>query len=324
MIIISLKLTRSISVSLLITLLVCLPASGQLKISLSTDKQSYGYGESIVLTGTVTNNADTAVTVMLPYQGPVGVPRCDNVQMTWILLPTYIPYVYAPHSSLRSAFKLDMARLGLPNKPGPHTLQCNFFWELGNGSFSGKDSVTFDQPVFYGGQLEVSFSVQIPTAQIQALRDSMHAVVVSSQTILQMTVERWSTSGFILDSLVTKYSGDNRLLSIQADRQISSPTMVVTHVAGMPSDTGVCRLFQNFPNPFNLGCAIEFEIESPQYVTISVSDLVGRLVFKETRFVCTTGRQRMTFDGSSLPSGCYFYRLETRTTLLVRKMLLLK
>ena len=219
---ISSRIRGWVFVWLSITLFVCSPTSAQLKVALATDKRSYEYGESITTTCTVTNNADTAVTIWQPWQGPLTGTTFDGVPIDWIILPTSIPYTYASHASRTWALKLDMTQLGLPNKQGTHTIVCYYSGD----TIFGKDSVTIEQPVFYGGQVMVTFSISMPATQIQSLRDSMHASVATSQTIGQTVIERWNTSGFILDSLVAKYSGDSRLLSIQADRSISPPTTV--------------------------------------------------------------------------------------------------
>ena len=314
---ISLRTARWIFVSSVLTLFVCSPTSGQLKVALATDKRAYGYGESITVTCTVTNNADTAVTIWQPWQGPLTRTTFDSVPIDWILLPTSITYTYASHASRTWALKLDMTQLGLPNKQGTHTIVCYYSGD----TIFGKDSLTIEQPIFYGGQVEVSFSIAMPTAQIQALRDSMHASIVTSQSYGQTVIERWNTSGFILDSLVAKYSGDGRLQSIQAYRMISGPT---TQVAKVPTEIRQCELFQNYPNPFNPRCAIEYQVDSPQSITISVCDELGRLVIRQSKFVSSSARQTIVFEGSSLPSGLYLYRLETASRTLVRKMLLLK
>ncbi|MFH0992052.1 MAG: hypothetical protein V1799_18760 [bacterium] len=109
------NLTRAAAVLVCVTLLFCPQGLAQLTISITTDKRTYGYGEASMLTGTVTNQADSAVTVTQPYQGPVTQVFFDNVRLSWILLPTELPYVFGPHTSRSSVFQLDVSRLGLPN-----------------------------------------------------------------------------------------------------------------------------------------------------------------------------------------------------------------
>jgi hypothetical protein len=199
----------------------------QLVVSVSTDKPTYQYGEAITLTGTLTNQADTAVMVGQDYQGPVGLVLFDNTSLPKsFILPTHWQYQYSPHMSYRSVFKIDGSRLGLPNKEGQHFLVCCFSWDVNGSSFSKRDSVMISQPVFYGGQLLLEYSVHTPPSEIQSLLDSMKATVISSQIYSETVAARWQISGFLLDSLVARYTGDSRLSAIVADRHISPPTTV--------------------------------------------------------------------------------------------------
>lgn len=313
-------------VSALISLIVVVYLHGraQLTISVSTDKPVYHYGETILLLGTVTNQADTAVTVILPYQGPVTQVSFDNIRLSWILLPTELPYEFSPHMSRTSIFQIDGSRLGLPNKEGPHTLTCSFYWQQGGSSFSLRDSTIILQPAFYGGHLLVEYSVHTPPSLIQSLRDSMNAIVIRSTIYSETVTARWQTSGFILDSLVAKYTGDSRLTAIAADRSIASPTSIVPNVGFSPSSAAGYRLSQNFPNPFNPRCTIEFEIPTAQHVRLSVFDLLGRLVYAFDSWVASPGIHQVLFDGSHLASGIYVYELHTTQFSQTRRMLLIR
>ena len=205
----------------------CSLGRAQLRVSVSTDKAVYQYGETITLVGTLTNLADTTVMVGQDYQGPVGLVLFDNTGLPKsFILPTHWQYQYLPHMSYRSVFKIDGARLGLPNEERQHFLVCYFSWDVNGSSFSKRDSVMISQPVFYGGQLYVEYSVHTPPSEIQSLLDSMHATVVNSSTYSGTVSARWQTSGFILDSLVARYTGDSRLSAIRADRSILPPTTI--------------------------------------------------------------------------------------------------
>lgn len=78
-----------------------------------------------------------------------------------------------------------------------------------------------------------------------------------------------------------------------------------------------------FPNPFNPIANIEFNLSKNQEKsTLKILDINGRTI--ETTYFHSQGRHTHRFDGSNLPSGIYFVRLEAGTTLLQRKMVLLK
>jgi len=83
-------------------------------------------------------------------------------------------------------------------------------------------------------------------------------------------------------------------------------------------------LSQNYPNPFNPGTKIYYDLPIPNYVVLKVYDLSGKEVMTLVNENQNAGRYEVNFDGSNLASGAYYYRLESGSNSLVRKMLLMK
>lgn len=83
-------------------------------------------------------------------------------------------------------------------------------------------------------------------------------------------------------------------------------------------------LEQNFPNPFNPSTTISFSLPAQQFVSLSIIDLLGNEVSSVLRETRTAGTHSVSFDASHLPSGIYFYRLQSGGRTAVRKMLLLR
>lgn len=83
-------------------------------------------------------------------------------------------------------------------------------------------------------------------------------------------------------------------------------------------------LEQNFPNPFNPTTTIEFSVSKPGMVTLQVFDLYGRETAVLLNGQTSSGSHRITFDASTLSSGIYFYRIQTQSGSMVKKMILLK
>lgn len=79
-----------------------------------------------------------------------------------------------------------------------------------------------------------------------------------------------------------------------------------------------------FPNPFNPSTQIVFSLEKEQVITLRVFDVSGRIVMSLIDGKTAAGEHRMALDGSNLPSGVYFVRLETATKAQTKKLLLLK
>lgn len=84
------------------------------------------------------------------------------------------------------------------------------------------------------------------------------------------------------------------------------------------------QLEQNYPNPFNPSTQISFYLPTPTDVKLSVFDVTGRLVGSILNERRNSGNHTVSFDASHLSSGLYFYSIETVSTKLVKKMLLVK
>src|SRR5262249_18476610 len=92
----------------------------------------------------------------------------------------------------------------------------------------------------------------------------------------------------------------------------------------------VTSLHQNVPNPFNPTTKITFDLAREGHVKLSVYDVAGRLVKKliDAKLPAKSGPQ-VTWNGldergAHVPSGVYFYRLETDDFTATRKLALLK
>lgn len=93
--------------------------------------------------------------------------------------------------------------------------------------------------------------------------------------------------------------------------------------ADVPEDF---TLDQNYPNPFNPATVIQFTLPTPERVTLSVFDVVGRTVATLVDAQpLGPGAHSVRFDASGLASGVYLYRIEAGTAFTqVRRMLLVK
>jgi hypothetical protein len=84
------------------------------------------------------------------------------------------------------------------------------------------------------------------------------------------------------------------------------------------------ELDQNYPNPFNPATQIRYSLAKSGMVTLNIYDILGRKVATLVSTVQSAGEHVVTFDGSRLTSGVYFYQLEAGTFRSVKKMILVK
>ena len=96
-------------------------------------------------------------------------------------------------------------------------------------------------------------------------------------------------------------------------------------VKGKPSSViSSYKLEQNYPNPFNPSTKITFELAKTEKVKLAVYNLLGEQVAVLVNGTRSAGSQTITFDAKNFSSGVYFYKLEAGSTMLTKKMMLLK
>lgn len=92
-------------------------------------------------------------------------------------------------------------------------------------------------------------------------------------------------------------------------------------------------LSQNYPNPFNPNTIIRFKIpklSSPHVlsgdplITLKVYNILGKEITTFINEKLKPGEYEVTFDGSNLPSGVYFYKLQSGDFTDTKKLVLLK
>lgn len=83
-------------------------------------------------------------------------------------------------------------------------------------------------------------------------------------------------------------------------------------------------LHQNYPNPFNPTTNIRFELIEPSSVKLTVFNILGKEITTMINEKLNAGTYDFTFDASGLASGIYLYRIQTNSSVLTKKMMLLK
>jgi photosystem II stability/assembly factor-like uncharacterized protein len=108
-----------------------------------------------------------------------------------------------------------------------------------------------------------------------------------------------------------------------------SPVLSITGNEAYPKGYS---LEQNYPNPFNPKTMIRFNVANKfpirtfgnDKVVLKVYDVIGREVKTLVNESLKPGTYEVTFDGSSLNSGVYFYKISTNNFTEIKKMLLIK
>jgi hypothetical protein len=117
----------------------------------------------------------------------------------------------------------------------------------------------------------------------------------------------------------------NDVYEFTAEHKYGQPT----GAAFQPAQPISFHLKQNYPNPFNPVTTIEFSIANPAVTTLTVYDIMGRSVKEIVNQSLGSGHYRFEWNGlNSLSqpsaSGIYFYRLQSGSNIVTKKMLLMK
>ena len=83
-------------------------------------------------------------------------------------------------------------------------------------------------------------------------------------------------------------------------------------------------LYQNYPNPFNPRTQIGFYLPKAGHVTISIYNNLGQIVRTVLDKDMHAGEHSVEFNGQNLPSGVYWYKIESADASEVKKMVLLR
>ncbi len=118
--------------------------------------------------------------------------------------------------------------------------------------------------------------------------------------------------------LTALVSSDGKVIG---DQRWGTPVLGVGRTDFVP---GSFSLEQNYPNPFNPATFIVYSVPAQSKVKLDVFNILGQKVATLVNETKTAGQYSVNFDGSSLSSGVYVYRLSTETQTVAKKMVLMK
>jgi hypothetical protein len=114
----------------------------------------------------------------------------------------------------------------------------------------------------------------------------------------------------------------NRWATWNASATFGSPGAPLA--VNRPEQNNSFVLKGNYPNPFNPTTVIYFSIPQASNVKLTVYNALGQVVGTLVNDYLNAGEHYTQVDGSQMPSGAYFYRLEAGGNAAVGKMLLVK
>jgi hypothetical protein len=191
-------------------------------------------------------------------------------------------------------------------------------WPGGGGT---ELTLEWEKPGFGRGEPEaIRYAIyRVPAAdEVNATEevtgDATYLLAVTGETIFtdspDVSVEDY-------DYYVTALSRNN-VESVPAGASVNTSLGEDRHLAR------TFNLDQNYPNPFNPTTNIRFTLGEAGPVSITVYDLLGRVVARPLNESRPAGTHSISFNASHLSSGVYLYRLESGSMQVTKKMMLIK
>jgi hypothetical protein len=155
------------------------------------------------------------------------------------------------------------------------------------------------------------------TAQATAMCDGS-----TGNFTLPVTSKIYSYSIFA-GNLPPNYSGNS--VTAHPGNTGVAVNLIMTGIAGstqsMPTEYS---LHQNYPNPFNPSTTIGYGLPQRSRVTLAIYSTLGQRVALLVNGDNEAGYHEVTFDGSGLASGVYFYRIQVGNFVQTKGLLLLR
>jgi len=146
-------------------------------------------------------------------------------------------------------------------------------------------------------------------------RDDSLICKTNQKEFIDQTIEKNREYSYSVSAVYKNYENDLRTetqqsLKVKFKSNWSIPT--------------VTDLMQNYPNPFNPKTKITFTLAKSDQVSLTIFNASGQLVSKLLESELMAGVHNSEFNAVALPSGLYFYKLQTSESSKTMKMMLLK
>lgn len=145
-------------------------------------------------------------------------------------------------------------------------------------------------------------NVTVPANQWKSFTFPMSQLNPSNYVVNSITIQNATNDS------KTYYVDDIQFVGLPPSMTTMS-TMDVTTLDATPKEF---ELGQNFPNPFNPATTVRYSIPFAATVQLEVFNAAGQQVALLVNQTQTAGVYSATFDGTSLSSGVYFYRLTAK------------
>ena len=266
---------------------------------LTSDQQSYDYGDTIVLTYTLTNAGSETVDFFASSSCGSSFLRVGPLRLPQECTTDSVPYIFDPGESNSWIYALVPSELGFPNEDEEQeAIGFMAFDSTGTAALT-----TFSAPRFLGGPIAVGYNVA-DRDSVDALRASLGGEITrGSSATSGDTSEGWQLDGTAVADAVAALS-DNGVIRF-AEAAPTFAGSVYTPTEGGPSPTAITA---PAPNPSASSATFVVALERPGAATVDLLDVRGRRVAVLFDGVLASER---TFKVATagLPAGVYVVRV---------------
>jgi len=222
-----------------------------------------------------------------------------------VFLNTLAQYIFIFNPEYANGGTLTYTKLDSELPPG---------WQPYNPQVSGNQLLL--APAFFGGEYPVISSI-FPGTLIVKMRLQTSASSFAGSLDLQ-----WKNGPVNFYTRIRAYlNGLSTEITNPLYHFIDFPTSINNNSNKL---TEIFYLKQNYPNPFNPVTNFGFGISDLGFVSLKVYDVLGQEVKTLVNEYKQPGNYKIEFDGSDLPSGIYFYKLEVGEFIVTKKMIMMK
>jgi hypothetical protein len=165
-----------------------------------------------------------------------------------------------------------------------------------------------------------NFAKRIDTSATLIWGDS--AILLNSPALRYLGVTTDCSGG----AIGTGYLNEDfaiRVFKISANGRLGE---VITSLEDYPEEfpNTETTLYQNYPNPFNSATNIKYQVHREGRIKIVLYNILGEELKILSNEFYTRGTYFLRFNSEELPSGIYFYALESSSEVIVKKLTILK
>ena len=135
-----------------------------------------------------------------------------------------------------------------------------------------------------------------------------------------------NNQGFPIDLIkrTLELSPDESFLYCGTDSGLYKLDLVTSLENNSNYQPGKATLLQNYPNPFNSTTTIPFTLDKPDNLEINLYDTSGKRVYQSGNNSYAAGYNEHKINLKNIATGLYFYELQSKRTILRKKLLLIK